>query len=298
MRLKSLLLTPLLLALSGLTLFALFKAATGVAPIAWVGVALAAAPLPAFVSYLMATESAARTSANMPGAFMISGLGVALSLAGSSSPLQPLLAGAAFAGLAWYIFVYSRYGRRPSKALALGAALPDFDLKDANGYVVPSSDFTQQPALFLFYRGNWCPLCMAQIKKVAAAYQRLAAKGVAVALVSPQPAKETATLAAKFDVPFRFLIDEDGQAARALDIFAKGGTPLGVDAMGYGADTVLPTVIATDASGRIIFLDQTDNYRVRPEPETFLAIFEASGARPSGGENAAPSAINPAGAAA
>ena len=47
--------------------------------------------------------------------------------------------------------------------------------------------------------------------------------------------------------------------------------------LGYEADTVLPTAVVTDASGRILLSDQTDNYRVRPEPETFLAILDAAG---------------------
>ena len=37
----------------------------------------------------------------------------------------------------------------------------------------------------------------------------------------------------------------------------------------------LPTVIITDAKGKIVFADLTDNYRVRPEPETFLKVIDA-----------------------
>ena len=42
--------------------------------------------------------------------------------------------------------------------------------------------------------------------------------------------------------------------------------------------TVMPTVVVTDANGTIVFSDQTDNYRVRPEPDVFLAILRRSGA--------------------
>ena len=38
----------------------------------------------------------------------------------------------------------------------------------------------------------------------------------------------------------------------------------------------MPTVVITDANGKIIFRDLTDNYRVRPEPETFLKILDKS----------------------
>jgi hypothetical protein len=40
----------------------------------------------------------------------------------------------------------------------------------------------------------------------------------------------------------------------------------------------MPTVVVTNASGTIVFSDQTDNYRVRPEPDVFLAILRRSGA--------------------
>ncbi|MEO0981928.1 MAG: peroxiredoxin family protein [Pseudomonadota bacterium] len=274
MRWKSLLLTPALVVLSGVAVFALYQAATGGEPLAWAGVALAAAPLPAFVSYVMATEGTARTSANLPSALAAAAIGVALTLVGFAGVLPVALAVGSFAALVWYVFVYSRFGRGRNAALQPGETLPDFTLEEADGAEVASSAFRGRPALFLFYRGNWCPLCMAQIKEVAAAYKRLAGMGVEVVLASPQPAGETAKLAKKFDVPFRFLVDRDLKAARALGIAAEGGVPAGVDAMGYGVDTVLPTVVAADADGRILFLDETDNYRVRPEPETFLAIFE------------------------
>jgi hydroxymethylpyrimidine pyrophosphatase-like HAD family hydrolase len=46
----------------------------------------------------------------------------------------------------------------------------------------------------------------------------------------------------------------------------------------YAPHTVMPTVVVTDADGTIVFSDQTDNYRVRPEPDMFLAILRRSGA--------------------
>ena len=36
----------------------------------------------------------------------------------------------------------------------------------------------------------------------------------------------------------------------------------------------MPTILITDAGGKLIFADLTDNYRVRPEPETFLKILD------------------------
>ena len=75
-------------------------------------------------------------------------------------------------------------------------------------------------------------------------------------------------------MPFVFLTDPGNKAAGKLDIAMDDGVPLGIT--GYDAETVMPTVIITSANGRIIFLDQTDNYRVRPEPSTFIEVLDAA----------------------
>jgi peroxiredoxin len=130
----------------------------------------------------------------------------------------------------------------------------------------------------LFYRGNWCPFCTAQIEELAGAYRQLEESGVKIILISPQPAGKNQALASRFDIPLVFLRDPDNAAARQLGILHKWGTPLGLQLLGYGSDTVMPTVILTDASGHIVYSDQTDNYRVRPEPEVFAEILEKSAA--------------------
>ena len=65
--------------------------------------------------------------------------------------------------------------------------------------------------------------------------------------------------------------------AEKLGIKAQAGLPVGLEALGYVSDTVMPTVVITDASGVILFADLTDNYRVRPEPDVFLEVFSRAG---------------------
>ena len=66
-------------------------------------------------------------------------------------------------------------------------------------------------------------------------------------------------------------------AATQLGILDKWGTPMGMQVLGYESDTVLPTTVLTDSRGHIVYSDQTDNYRVRPEPEAFEALMKATG---------------------
>ena len=175
--------------------------------------------------------------------------------------------GLGFASL--YIRWYSRYGKRFNMLLQNGNRLPELSFENPQGETVRLSDF-DGPLLLLFYRGNWCPLCMAQIKEVAEQYNALAAKGLKLLMISPQSHANTAELARRFEVPMEFLVDKELKAAKTLGIEALVGLPAGLAVLGYDSDTVMPTVIITDAERRIIFTHQTDNYRVRPEPATFL----------------------------
>ena len=68
-------------------------------------------------------------------------------------------------GWSLYLFWYSRYGGREGTELRIGNPLPEFILQDEQGNKVNSRQFLGNPALLLFYRGNWCPLCMAQSRK-------------------------------------------------------------------------------------------------------------------------------------
>lgn len=175
-----------------------------------------------------------------------------------------------------YVFWYSRFGKRSSDILKVGAQLPDFELEDSSKNIVKASSFIGSPTIFMFYRGNWCPICMAQIKELVQQYKALESRGAQVVLVSPQPHNFTKGLAKKFDVKFNFLVDVKNKTAKKLGIFHKNGLPTGMQMMGYDKDTVMPTLIITDKKGTILFADLTDNYRVRPEPEVFLQILDGT----------------------
>lgn len=176
----------------------------------------------------------------------------------------------------WILYVYW-YSILPLSRteITVGTFLPKLIFTGNGGEQVSSANFAGKKVLYMFYRGNWCPLCMAQINEIAEQYQELERRGVEVVLISPQPVSHSVSLARKMKVNFHFLTDEGNAMARKLKIDQRYGTPLGMEVFGYKSETVLPTVIITDEEGKILFLDQTDNYRVRPEPETFFEVLEA-----------------------
>jgi peroxiredoxin len=244
----------------------------------WVGALLTTLPSALFFVRIYTIGGVARTSPRMSGYIAVAVLGVTVAagsyLVGAGEQGALLLAVCGLTSVVVYTYWYSNLPRTENRALATGQRLPSFELETEDGRKVDSRLFLGKPLLLLFYRGNWCPLCTAQIREVAAQYRELDARGIQVVLASPQPHRYTRRLAAKHEVPFHFLVDADHKASKRLGIFAKDGLPAGLQVLGYSSDTVWPTVIMTDADGTILFADLPDNYRVRPEPETFLAVFE------------------------
>ena len=115
---------------------------------------------------------------------------------------------------------------------------------------------------------------MTQIKEITNQYNELEKRGVQMIFKSPQPHQYSNSLAKIYQLGFNFLVDANNKVAKQLGLFSKNGIPFGFQVMKYESDTVMPTIVITNTKGEIIFSDLTDNYRVRPEPKTFLKVLD------------------------
>jgi peroxiredoxin len=259
---------------TGLVAALVMMTRTGVAS-PWLGAALACAGPVAFFASVFARPTA-RTSPNLPAVLGagLAGTAVAVMLDGGSFGAPALVAaGVGVLGTLLYVYWYSRFGAPSAATLAEGAALPAFTLVE-RGREVASRELLGKPGLWIFYRGNWCPICVAQVREICAQYREVARRGVEVFLVSPQPEENTAALAARCDAPLRFLTDRGNRAAAALGILEKAGLPAGMQIFGYDSDVPRPTVFITAADGTVLYRDLSENYRVRPEPAQYFAVLD------------------------
>jgi peroxiredoxin len=246
----------------------------------WAGAALAWFAIGGYLGYILIGRPSDRTRHLWPlTAASGMGVGVALVTAILAPWSEHLIAlGVAIVGLAatlGYQYLYSRQ-HRSSGVPEIGEPLPDFPLTTLDGERVSSRTLVGRPRVILFYRGTWCPFCMTQVRELAARYRELERRGVGVALVSPQRADESADLATRFDVPMDFFIDTGGEASRALDLVQAGGVPV-IFGAGTDGDTVVPTVLITDAAGIVVWRAIADNHRVRPDPDLFLRVLDDAG---------------------
>lgn len=280
--LKSIFISVYMMAIMGIAGYAGWMIFQGAGTSAWVGVMLTVAPILSVIMVLMTFKNVARTSAHFPLLNMLGIIGTVLAVWAwqqqEANIIAPALAVTGWLEFLLYAYWFSTFGnRQPSMKLIAGTRLPHFTVLDAHDQTVSSAQLTDKPAILIFYRGNWCPLCMAQLKELVALYDEISALGVRVAMISPQPHSNTVELAKMFKVKFDFLTDTGNAAAQALGIENINGTPMGMQMLGYDDDTVLPTVIITGHDGKIVWTHETDNYRIRPEPKTYLDVLRQHG---------------------
>lgn len=81
-----------------------------------------------------------------------------------------------------------------------------------------------------------------------------------LAAVSAEKPEDLAAGKEKTKAEFAFLSDAEGKLADAFGLRHEGGNPMD------GSDITRPAVVALKKDGTVVFVDPTENYRVRPAP--------------------------------
>lgn len=112
-----------------------------------------------------------------------------------------------------------------SQVAGLGAAAPggtekapDFSLKDLKGTEVKLSDSRGRVVLLVF-SATWCPHCRREVPELKELHARFKDRGLDVIMVDVQESqKKVASFAAKYEIPYRVLLDEEGKVARQYGV--------------------------------------------------------------------------------
>jgi peroxiredoxin len=276
-KLKSIFLTAFISFSAGVVLLAVAMLLAGGNLKIWVSVLAAALQVVAYFAWLYLAR-VPRTSPGLMG-FTVGIFSVTIySVFTSYEQLQPsaapLLAFLVMAGWMAYITWYSELDRSNDR-ITVGKRLPKIFLETYDGKQVTSENLLGEKRLVLFYRGNWCPICTAQVHELNTFESQFKAKGVRITLVSPQSHEKSKKHALKYSLDFDFLVDKKNAAAKALGILSESGLPAGLKLLGYEGDVPKPTTFVLDEKGKVIYADLTDNYRVRPRPQDILKALDA-----------------------
>lgn len=152
--------------------------------------------------------------------------------------------------------------------LAIGDRFPEVRLPTSTGTVFSSSQLGHA-ALYLFYRGDWCPFCRTELSALNDYYGAIRGAGVDLLAVSVDPPDVSERLRQHLGVPFTFLSDTEGKLLDSIGIRHRGG---------HGdSDIAYPAQVLVDRDGIVRWTFRADSYRQRAHPEDILRAITALG---------------------
>jgi peroxiredoxin len=169
------------------------------------------------------------------------------------------------------------------RILPVGAAAPEFALKDSNGKLVRSADMLSLgPLVIKFFRGRWCPYCMTELETWRDLYGQLRERGVLMVAIGPQIERQSDFMANQHGLPFPVLSDPGNAIAEKFGIvytvpeyYQHYYRSILVNVPFVNGESSwrlpLPATYVIARDGRVLFAEAHADFRVRPEPEEALA---------------------------
>ena len=166
--------------------------------------------------------------------------------------------------------------------VAEGDKLPTFTSITSQGVQFDSSELNGKRMLLKFFRGGWCPYCAAELVAFDRMSDELAKYDVSLIALSKDTPEQAAIHKSRDGLSFPLLSDPELKVIRAYGVehykalgqtknpkLNIGGVPLGLAPFKFEA-MAIPTTLLIDETGTILWVDQTDDYRLRSSNQRIL----------------------------
>ena len=173
--------------------------------------------------------------------------------------------------------------------IKVGETAPEFALPDADGKIVPLSDWLKQgPVVLTFYRGEWCPFCNLQLRALQEILPKFQEFKATLLAISPQTPENTEVSRNAKALTYPVLSDFGNTVAKQYGLVYKvdrgsyeAHTSIGIDYNHfYGDDShelPLTATIIISKEGTVQNVFVTTNFKQRAEPADVVAALAALG---------------------
>jgi len=162
------------------------------------------------------------------------------------------------------------------KGLPVNATAPDFTAKDQNGNKVSLKEKLRIGSVVLvFYRGQWCPYCNKQLKKLEDSLSYIINKGATLITVTPEKPENISKTIEKTKATYPILFDNGLKIMKSYDVaFTVDEKTIskyknyGIDfteanGADNGAHLPIPAVFVINKEGKIVFRHFDPDYTKR-----------------------------------
>lgn len=169
----------------------------------------------------------------------------------------------------------SVYAQEP-KGLNVDDPAPAFTSNDQNGKSITLGDQLRKgPVVLVFYRGQWCPYCNRQLKKLEDSLSLITAKGATLIAISPENIENINKTIEKTKASYPILHDEGLKIMKSYDValpvdnktiekYKEYGIDFNkVNGDANGANLPVPAIYVISKEGKIVFRHFDKNYTKR-----------------------------------
>jgi peroxiredoxin len=175
--------------------------------------------------------------------------------------------------------------RSADNILQVGAHAPDFELADSNGMLVRSADLlTLGPLVVSFFRGRWCPYCVATVEAWQRFLPELKTRHVNLIAISPQTVKQNNLMADQHKISFPLLSDSGNKVAKQFGVAYQLPSDLQelnrrifINLEFINGDKAwelpMPAMFVIAPDSQILFAEAHADYTQRTDPRRLLRLL-------------------------
>jgi peroxiredoxin len=170
-----------------------------------------------------------------------------------------------------------------SLGLQLNEKAPLFSAKDQNGKKISLQEQLKKgPVVLVFYRGQWCPYCNRQLKKLEDSLAYINDMGATLIAVTPEKPENISKTIEKTKASYSILFDDGLKIMRNYDVaFAVDTSTVrrykdfGIDIKESngvnGTNLPVPALFIISKEGIVIYRHFDPDYKQRPSVQEILS---------------------------
>ena len=174
------------------------------------------------------------------------------------------------------------FAQEAPEGLFLNSKAPDFKAKDQHGKDIRLKDLLKKGKVVLvFYRGEWCPYCNKNLKKLEDSLQLIIDKGATLVAVSPEQPESIAKTIEKTKAQYSVLHDENLKIMKAYEVeyevpentlkrYRNGGIKIDEVNGKNGNYLPVPATYIIDKEGTVTYRFFNQDYKKRPSVKEIL----------------------------
>ena len=182
-----------------------------------------------------------------------------------------------------FFMAVSAGAQETPEGLFIDSKAPDFRAKDQHGNEVHLKDLLKEGKVVLvFYRGQWCPYCNRQLKKLEDSLQQIRDKGATLIAVTPEKPESVAKTIEKSGAVYPILYDEGLKIMKAYDVdyevpentltrYRNAGLDIEANNGTNGKCLPVPAVYIINKQSTITYRFFDTDYKKRPSVLEILA---------------------------